>query len=325
MIKETVMTKYIPLHMIGSLAKIIVAVVLMILSVAFFIGSINQAMAAELQSSITVTGDNITLGDVYAGVEENADFVLAPAPLPGVNLVWNARTINRIAKAFDLPAANATDQISIRRLANIITKDMIEKEILAHLKADGLSDKMELDFLNADQARIILPHDVEPSLNVIHASYNPSRRTFLATLKTADDATHMLRGITHPLVDVPVLKLSARRGETIGRNDVTTIAMRQDYVTDDMIIQKDALIGMTPRKILRAKAPVSYDELEKPTLVKRGELVTMQLQRGPIQLSSLAKALEAGTQGDIIRLLNIDSKRTIEAEVTGPRTARVRF
>ena len=317
--------KYLPLNIIGSFAKILIATSIMVLSVASFIASINQAMAADLQSSITVTADNITLGDVYKNVTENADFALAPSPEPGVTLVWNAQTIKRIADAFDLPKPKSTDQISIRRLANIITRAMVKKEILAALSEKGAEGRYDIEFLDDRSARIILPHDIDPEITVVDSSYNASRQTFSATLRTADDVSHYIKGLTHPLVDVPVLKLTARRGETIGRNDITTISMRDSFVTDDMVVRSENLIGMTPRKIIRGKTPVSLSDLRKPILVKRGELVTMQLHRGPIQLSSLAKALEAGTKGDIIRLMNIDSKRTIEAEIIGVRTAKIHF
>jgi flagella basal body P-ring formation protein FlgA len=49
----------------------------------------------------------------------------------------------------------------------------------------------------------------------------------------------------------------------------------------------------------------------------------MQLKSGPIALTALAKAMENGTKGDMIRLINMDSKRTLEAKITGLREATV--
>jgi flagella basal body P-ring formation protein FlgA len=96
-------------------------------------------------------------------------------------------------------------------------------------------------------------------------------------------------------------------------------------VTDAMIVSKSEIVGMTPRKIIRGNAPIARNDLDKPVMVQRGELVTMNLNSGAIKITALAKALEAGTKGDIIRLMNIDSKRTIEAKITGTRTATVLF
>jgi flagella basal body P-ring formation protein FlgA len=80
---------------------------------------------------------------------------------------------------------------------------------------------------------------------------------------------------------------------------------------------------MTPRRFLQADELIEISALTKPTVIDRGDLVTMQLQNGPIMVTALAKAMESGKKGDIIRLMNVDSKRTLEAEVTGLRTARV--
>ena len=319
------MHKYFDLPFLGSLAKIILAMTIMLLSVAFFIGSINQAAAADLKSSVTVTEDNITLGDVYTGIEKNASFVLAPSPEPGVSLVWDARTLNRLAKAFDLPSVSSTTQVTIRRIATIVTPDMVKKAVLDSLADKGAKGAFEVEFINEREARIILPQDMDPSVTVTQSSYNASRRTFSATLETPDNTTRQVTGMLHPLIEIPVLKTGARRGDTIGRNDVTTIAVREDFITDQMVIRPENLIGMTPKRIVRGNSPVAVSDLEKPLMVKRGELVTMELQRGPIQLSALAKALESGTSGDTIRLMNIDSKRTIEGEITGLRSARVTF
>ena len=313
-------------NMIPNIAKVLVVISIMVLSMAAFIANINAAKAATPVTHVTITGDNITLGDVFTDIKENADFVLAPAPRPGVTLTWDARTINRVAKAFDLRwKANGTDTIQIRRLANIVTSDTIKEAIKSSLANKGVGDDIELEFLNASTADIILPHDIEPSITVISSSYNASRQTFSASLRTPDDKITDFTGITHAMVDIPVLKIGARRGETIGQNDIKMLSMRTDLVTDAMIVSKSEIIGMTPRKIIRGNTPIAHSDLDKPVMVERGELVTMNLSNGAIKITALAKALEAGTKGDIIRLMNIDSKRTIEAKITGARTATVIF
>jgi flagella basal body P-ring formation protein FlgA len=312
--------------MLPNIAKVLVLVSIMVLSMAAFIANINAAKASSPILQVTITGEHITLGDVFTDIEDNADFVLAPAPRPGITLTWDARTINRVAKAFDLSwNANLGDTIQIRRLANIITSDMIKKAIKSSLADKGAGNDIELEFLNAASSEIILPHDIEPSITVVSSSYNASRQTFSASLQTPNDKVTDFTGVTHAMVDLPVLKIGARRGETIGQNDIVMLPVRADFVTDAMIVSKSEIVGMTPRKIIRGNAPIARNDLDKPVMVQRGELVTMNLNSGAIKITALAKALEAGTKGDIIRLMNIDSKRTIEAKITGTRTATVLF
>ena len=311
--------KYLP-----NAAKILLVIIVMVMSMAMFINSINQAMAAQPITNVTITGESITLGDVFSGVQDkDAGFVLAPAPQPNTVLTWDARTLNRVAQAFDLPwRASGSDQVKIRRLATIINEDDLQKAILQALKKDGLGAQVDLDFVG-HEAQIILPHDLPPTIEVISSSYNQSRQTFSASVRTTDGAIRQFSGVAYPLVPVPVLATPARRGDIITRNMIKTINVRASDLSDDIIVHEESLIGMTPRRVLTTDAPVSITELDKPRMIDRGDLITMHYHKGPIKITAIAKAMESGTKGDIIRVMNVDSKRTLEAHVTGLREATV--
>lgn len=311
------------IKLLPNMVKILIAMLIMIVSMAMFIANIKTAMSATPIKEVTVTGENITLGDVFDGIDRNANFILAPAPKPDTTLTWDAHTLNRVAKAFDLPwRAAATDQIHIRRLASLVSEDMVENAIASALREEGLNGSFDLDFVGSSP-EIILPHEIEPAVTVESSSYNASRQTFSAKLRTPDGKLRQFSGVVHPLVSIPVLKTPVARGDIISRNMVSEMNVRSDYINDTIIVRADDLIGMTPRRILRANAAIDISELDKPVMVKRGDLVTMQLESGPISITAIAKAMESGTKGDIIRLMNVDSKRTLEAQVTGIREAKV--
>lgn len=310
--------------------KVILAVSVMVIAMMSFIASINKAMAASPRASVTVTDDVIRVGDVFQGVKYNADFILAPAPLPGKELIWDARTLLRVATAFDLSwrPSSAMDHVSIRRMANMISMDMLKSEIKQAMAKEGVKGEFEIDFANGSANQIILPHDVEPYVNILSFSFNPSRKTFSATVETpsASDGKAVktnIVGQAHPLVKIPVLKETSRRGETISRNDITMLAVRDNDITNDMVVSVNELVGMTPTRIIRGGMPVDRNDLNKPLLVNRGEMVTMKLSNGPIKVTAMARAMERGTKDDIIKLMNVDSKRTIEARITGLREAVV--
>jgi flagella basal body P-ring formation protein FlgA len=306
-----------------SAIKLILATIIMVVSMAAFIASINKANAATPKRNVTITGDNITLGDVFDDIYKNENYVLAPAPHPDSPLTWDAHTLNRLAKAFKLNwRPSSSDQITIRRLATVISEDMIQNAILNSFDGQAINTNMNLEFVGADPT-IILPHDFEPTIEVETSSFNHERQTFSATLRTADDKTIHYKGIAHKIVQIPVLNKVLRRGDSIKQSMISMINIRENHITQDMVLRRDELIGMTPRKILRANEPVQLSQLDKPIMVKRGDLVTMQLKRGPIALTALAKAMESGTKGDMIRLVNMDSKRTLEAQITGLREATV--
>ncbi len=60
------------------------------------------AQAATLNEKVVLTGDVLTVGDVFTGAESHSDHVLGPAPRAGNILVLNTKTLDRIVNGFDL-------------------------------------------------------------------------------------------------------------------------------------------------------------------------------------------------------------------------------
>lgn len=59
-----------------------------------------SAHAATLNEKVSLSGDVLTVGDVFASAENNADHVLGPAPVPGNVLILDNKTLKRIATTF---------------------------------------------------------------------------------------------------------------------------------------------------------------------------------------------------------------------------------
>lgn len=74
------------------------------------------ANAAELNKSVTLTSDVLTVGDVFSQAGENADHVLGPAPKAGNVLVLDTKTLKRIATSFNVAWApvRGTETASVR-------------------------------------------------------------------------------------------------------------------------------------------------------------------------------------------------------------------
>ena len=65
----------------------------------------------------------------------------------------------------------------------------------------------------------------------------------------------------------------------------------------------------------QAAAPRRPDEAE---LVRRDEAVTIVYEVPGIMLTVRGKATEGGAEGDVINVLNVQSKRPVQGEVSGP-------
>ena len=63
--------------------------------------------------------------------------------------------------------------------------------------------------------------------------------------------------------------------------------------------------------------------LGDPVTVKKGKLVSVTLNEGGINLSITGRTLEAGSEGDVIRVENTISRKTIQAEVINANEVRI--
>jgi len=125
-----------------------------------------------------------------------------------------------------------------------------------------------------------------------------------------------ISGKIEQLIEVPVLRETLRNGDIIGMRDLDFIEIRESALKSNMMIKADDIVGMTPRRALASNAPIKETQVEYPQIVSRGALVTMILKNGGLRLTAQGKAMENGSQGDTIRVVNSSSKKTLQGRVT---------
>jgi flagella basal body P-ring formation protein FlgA len=76
-------------------------------------------------------------------------------------------------------------------------------------------------------------------------------------------------------------------------------------------------VGMQMRKGLRAGQALRVADLGKPDLVQKDDNVTLIYEAAGIYLTARGKAIDNGTEGDTVTVLNLQSKRTITGTVVG--------
>lgn len=80
-------------------------------------------------------------------------------------------------------------------------------------------------------------------------------------------------------------------------------------------VQSDPLIGLETRIAIYEGRPVTPNKLRKAVLVARNSIVRVVFQRGALRIVVDGRALDEGSLGDRIRVLNLTSKQTFTAQV----------
>ena len=237
-------------------------------------------------------------------------------------MVLSAKTLLRIAMALDLSwrPASADDHVTIRRDATIIEYDQIKESLYTALYDEKVFGNYELS-IPAQYHKIILPNDQPATMAITKFSVDANRKKFEATIAapSADNPIQhfQIRGKMHSVISVPVLLENLQSGHIIKPQDITLINIKERDFTKDTVADPDALIGMTARRVILAGRPIKNVEMVAPKIIERGELVTLSLNNGILKLSAKVKALENGAKGDVIRVVNIESNKTLHALVTG--------
>jgi len=315
-------------------SKLIGIILALTVVLGLLICGIDKAFAASLAGSVltpktqvSVQGQNIRLGDVFDGLSQHADFVLAPAPAPGQELVWNKPTLLRIATAFNLPWRPENDtEIRIRRAATAIDADTMKAVVRDHLVTVGQEDTFNVSFTGT-VPEIVIDGDVAPMVQMADFSMQPAGGTFTALLKisggTAAPQTVTLRGVAERMVRLPVLKRSMKAGDIIGENDITWATEKASTMRRDAVREVSALVGATPRRSLGAGQLIGDQDLQMPLLVARGDLVTMVYRQNGMFLTVRGRALEDGAMNQVIKVTNTNSNRQLQAQVTNAKEVTV--
>jgi flagellar basal body P-ring formation protein FlgA len=132
-----------------------------------------------------------------------------------------------------------------------------------------------------------------------------------------------LTGTVVETVAAAVLTHALARGELVKDSDVTIERRPKAVVGAEGIASAGEAIGLAARQAMRAGQPLRRTDLMKPEVIHRDDNVTLVYEVPGILLTTRGKSLESGAEGDVINVLNIQSKRTIQGVVSGPNRVTI--
>jgi flagella basal body P-ring formation protein FlgA len=167
---------------------------------------------------------------------------------------------------------------------------------------------------------------VEPSAKgeprVARLNFDPRSGRFDVTLDVPTGAakTGLLRlsGRAVATLEVVTLLRPIERGAVVRESDVVVERRPRAEIGRDVVTDRDQAIGLAARNALQSGRPLRTADLMKPELVQRGETVTLVYEVPGITLTVRGKAIDGGAEGDVISVLNEQSKRTVQGLVVGP-------
>jgi flagella basal body P-ring formation protein FlgA len=125
--------------------------------------------------------------------------------------------------------------------------------------------------------------------------------------------------------DVVVTKRPLGRYQIVSEQDVCIQRMELSGLSLKSIRDIDEAVGKRTRRRIDNNTVLTNDFIEFPPVVERGDKVFIIAESGPLRITARGEVKEKGHKGEIIKVINLDSKRTVYASVRDSNTVMVEF
>ncbi len=290
------------------------------------VATLPDAQRPSLKPEAIINGDIVRIGDLveHAGIVASVPIFRAP-DLGDTGTVAVENVLEAVRK-HGLIGVNVGDvrEVVVTRASRTIPANEIEDAITKSLSARyDLGSSKDIVVTFTRDMRVI---HVEPSAKgeprVANIDYDLRSGRFEATIEIPAGPGRrtaiQLSGRATATVEVATAARTIERGVVLKDADLIMERRARSEVGRDVITSPAQAVGLAPRGGLQAGRPIRTVELMKPDLVQRNETVTLVYEVPGVVLTIRGKAAEGGAEGDVINVLNEQSKRTLQGVIIGP-------
>jgi flagella basal body P-ring formation protein FlgA len=288
--------------------------------------SADDAIAAPvLRANVTVTSDVVRVGDVVDNAGTAGQIAIYRAPDLGTTGLLPVAQVLSVLRARQVIGVDAKDikEIAVTRVARTLESREIELQVVRAIEhRSGLGDAANIRLtFDREMQDVRLDASYTGAMQMVSARFDSRNGRFDVSFEISNDnaaAPSKLRftGIAVETVEVAVLMRDAERGDILKSSDVV-VERRPKAEIGGEAASRDRAVGMQVRRTIRANQALKTADLAKPDLVQRDQSVTLVFQSPGLYLTVRGKSLDNGTEGDVVNVLNLQSKRTVTGTVIG--------
>jgi len=277
-----------------------------------------------LRADVSVTSDIVRIGDVIDNAGAAGQIAIYRAPDLGTTGSLPTAQVLAALRAHQVIGVDTRDikQVTVTRLARNVASGDIRNAVAQALEhRNGLGDAANLQLtFDRDVQDLRLDSSNTGAMQPTAMRYEPRSTRFDVTFEIGNDsgAPTKLRftGTAIETVEAAVLTRNVDRIEMLKSSDIM-VERRPKAEIGGEPATREAALGMQVRRPMRAGQAIKIADLAKPDLVQRDQGVTLIYQTAGLYLTTRGKAVDNGTEGDVVNVVNLQSKRTVSGVVTG--------
>lgn len=112
-------------------------------------------------------------------------------------------------------------------------------------------------------------------------------------------------------------------GQLVREEDVEERRVLVDRMAEEMLFTKKQALMMQASRGISAGTVLAGRNLNPVLMVRSGQLVSVVLRQGAVEVKAVARAMEGGAYGQTIRVKNEQTNDVLEVTVSGPQEANM--
>ena len=201
-------------------------------------------------------------------------------------------------------------------------KNAIEREFALN----GIADHAEIEIFGG-KSHFDTACEPECKLMVSNLRADNAQNKFSCLVELFIDGEKkeetFVQGKFYVLADAYIPAVNISKGEVITEEMLRQTSVRLNKVKPQNVIDLDKLAGKEARRSLREGKFINESDIGEKILIRKGTVVNMVYRTDSMQISAKAEALNDGSVGDRIEVMNTKSKKTLTADVVDSQTVRV--
>jgi flagella basal body P-ring formation protein FlgA len=289
-----------------------------------------------VRAAASVDGEAIRLGDIasLAGTAaELARLDIQPAPKPGTTLsVAGAAILERLrAHGVDLGRMRYVipPLVRVRRRAQEVPAAAIRALVEEHVgrQLDALGGRALLRSVEVPGPVQLAPGPYGTRVEAGRRGPPTGRARVTVDFVQNDAVVETVTATAHVEVfeEVYVARRAIPRGTILGPDDLLAERRAAAALPRGAVLRAADAIGMEAKVPISALTPLRHDQLGAPVLVRRGDIVTLVAESGPLRITTKGEVREDGPREGQVRVWNLGSRREVVGRVVDGKTVVVSF
>lgn len=283
--------------------------------VAVFVLTAPAFAAPTLRAAVTVTGDVVTIGDMFGDAGGLAGTPIFRAPAPGTTGIVPLAAVQnaaRLAGLTDFDVGGNTS-VSVQRASKLVDATALAGLIEADLEQTSMLPSGATARIDFDIAGIAINAAATAvPATLVNLRYVPGQAPFAARFQIAGiDQPVDITGSVTLMTTAPRLVANAAAGTILAASDFEMAPVALATAQAGGYADLDQLVGKQLLRASHAGVSLKPTDVGAPTVVTRNSLVTVLFHQASMTLTVKGQALSNAAAGDPVDVLNTVTRKIL--------------